>query len=390
MIVFFKHQWFFPALGIFFIGGLAGCAGLPSRPPFEKTELPAGAPNSVAVSSTRTLTTVSRAESTLTLVAGGDVLPGGWLEPYFKQHGEAYPYKNLAPVFKQADLGLVNLECPISTRGKAQQGKQFTFRARPETAPALLAAGINAVSLANNHILDYGPSALADTLETLKKTGIFFSGAGPSLSAALAPCRIEIPHTPRVALFSFSLTYPESFWAGVKKPGTAPALLADMQKQLSLARNWAQIILVCFHWGGELVPEPRAYQVQFGHAAIDAGASIVIGTHPHILQGVERYHSGLIFYSLGNLVFGGGKSKNAVDSALIAVSFSATGNWTSARILPLSVDNEATRFQPVQARGAQADRILNALLLRAPGLDLRLMTLPDGWAEILPAEENQN
>ncbi|NTV52434.1 MAG: CapA family protein, partial [Candidatus Firestonebacteria bacterium] len=294
------------------------------------------------------------------------------------------------PFFRKADVGLVNLESPISARGKVIKGKKFTFRSQPSAAPALHRAGITAVSLANNHILDYGPPALADTLQALDAAGVAHAGAGKNLAASRRPAVITLPGGQIMAILSFSLTFPESYWATGAKPGTTPGDISLVQADVNSANAWATVVVVCFHWGGELISEPRPYQIDLGHAAIDAGAALVVGTHPHILQGVEWYHAGVILYSLGNLAFGGGQSRDAVQSALVQVVFSSSGEAESVRARGLSVDNLRTRFQPTPLTGVENLAWLQTFgaLSRAWGTKIALAE--DAWADLSPPEKTQN
>jgi len=323
-------------------------------------------------------------------MAGGDVLPACFLDPYLKREGYDYPFRKIAPLFQSADIGLVNLECPFSQRGQRYRKKKFTFRAQPEAAPALKRAGITAVSLGNNHIMDYGAQALFDTLEVLDNAGIAYAGAGKNLTAARIPARLSFPNGVSVALLSYSMTYPAAFWATAKRPGTAFARLPQLTADINSATAWADWVVVCFHWGGELKTTPRAYQIQFGHAAIDAGADVVVGSHPHVLQGIEWYKNRLILYSLGNLAFGGGKSRRAVDSTLIKVVMDCESNSLFAWAMPLNVNNITTQFIPTPLPGEAGQAIFQLLEDYSKKWGTRIQIEPSGWGQILPPEKKEN
>ncbi len=351
-----------------------GCATLPKQP----------APHPIHVTVLEPARTAPDSTGPLRLDAGGDVLPACYLDPYIKAQGEDYPYARIAPVFQAADVGLVNLECPLSARGRRYTKKKFTFRGRPAAAAALRRAGINVVALGNNHIMDYGAEALQDTLAALDQAGVAHAGAGETLSAARAPARLDLPGGVRAAILSYSLTYPAAFWAGRRNPGTAFARLPQVEADVASAAAWADWIAVCYHWGGELKTLPRAYQIQFGRAAIDAGAQVVIGSHPHILQGMEWYRGGLIAYSLGNLALGGGRSKRAVDSALLKVTLDPNTGSLGAWVLPLSVDNLVTRFIPTPVTGTRAGRIISDLHDYSRAWSTRFAPGVEGWFRVLP------
>jgi poly-gamma-glutamate synthesis protein (capsule biosynthesis protein) len=248
----------------------------------------------------------------------------------------------------------------------------------------LLRAGITVVSLANNHILDYGPAALADTLKALDAAGVAHAGAGNNLASSRKPAIVTLPTGQTLAVLSYSLTYPAAYWASPNKPGTAPGDIGLVQADVTSACAWATAVVVCFHWGGELIPEPRPYQTDLGHAAIDAGAALVVGTHPHILQGVEWYHEGVILYSLGNLAFGGGQSRRAVQSALFKVIFSPEGDIASVQARGLSVDNLRTHFQPVPLSGSENLLLVQTLSRLSQPWGTRVSLAKDDWATLEP------
>ncbi len=355
----------------------SGCATLPHETVHE------------AIRESSTITPLPTPEPTppstdWSIIAGGDVTPAGGLDPLIQRFGPDYPYRQLAPIFSEADFGLVNLESPISARGKALRGKKFTFRAHPSAAPALKRAGINVVAMANNHILDYGPQALEDTLKHLDQAGIAHAGAGKNIFESRKPALLVTSSGTTVAVLSYSMTYPEKYWASSRRPGTTAGSEQRIQEDVTSACARAATVIVCFHWGGELLTEPRDYQIRLGHAAIDAGAKLVVGTHPHILQGLEWYKDGLVLYSLGNLAFGGGSSRRAVQSALVKVIFTNDGNIRRARVRALSVDNRATRFQPTVVEGFQAAAIYLNLKQLSTAWNTEIQPATDGWAEIIP------
>ena len=275
----------------------------------------------------------------------------------------------------QADLVLANLECTISTRG-TKWPKTFTFRAPVAAANSLAAAGIDAVSNANNHAIDYGLDGLADTLKALDAAGIAHAGAGMTFEAARSLAISEVRGV-KVGLLSYSLTFPTEFYATKTHGGTAHGeqtwVVADIQK----ARPLVDVLLVAFHWSAELLETPKPYQLELGHAAIDAGADGVLGTHPHILQGIELYRGKPILYSLGNYAFGS-RSHKAADSALVRLRFQGR-TLAGLSVFPLDVDNTHLDFDPQVATGARAARIGGHLAELSSKLGTKLQASGDRW-----------
>jgi poly-gamma-glutamate capsule biosynthesis protein CapA/YwtB (metallophosphatase superfamily) len=301
----------------------------------------------------------------LHVIAVGDIMLGGSAAPEMKIYGYDYPFLNVLPLLQGSQIVFGNLEGPLTHRGKRFKDKQFTFRSPPDkVAPALATAGFNLVSLANNHSMDYGDEGLRDTMAALDKVGIRYAGAGMNLSQARKPAVMEIGGT-RVALLAYALTFPEEFWATAKNPGMPYGHEAHVRADVAAARTHSEIVLVSFHWGQEGKTELREYQSMLAHAAIDSGADAVIGHHPHILQGIERYRDGIILYSLGNFVFGS-YSKNAKTSAIARLTF-RDGKLTQLRMKPINVLNPEVVFQPRILEGVDADAVVNHLAeLSAP------------------------
>ncbi len=290
--------------------------GVPESPSAPPSAPPSVLPPSVTSSApsasdvpvfspSRTPDTVEK-DRPITLFFGGDVLLSGGM---IGMIGAQEDYTNifaaeLAEISRAADLCMINLEMPFSLRGVAMEGKQYTFRADPKYVSFLDYMGADVVTLANNHTLDFGRDALADTLTTLDEAGIGRVGAGADIEEAAAPYIAEI-RGKTVAVFGASRVVPSTSWyADEDKSGLftcydSRRLLAGIEA----ARESADHIIVYIHWGEELEPLPQPYQTSLAYACIDAGADVVIGSHPHVLQGLEIYKGKLIAYSLGNFVF---------------------------------------------------------------------------------------
>jgi poly-gamma-glutamate synthesis protein (capsule biosynthesis protein) len=286
------------------------------------------------------------------IAAVGDIMLGGTATPELRKYGYDYPFELTTPFLKQAQIVFGNLEGPLTAGGTSETNKQYIFRSPPDkVAPALARAGFNIVSLANNHMLDYGPQGLEDTRSALDKVGIQTVGAGRNLAEARASA-IIMTQGMSVAFLAYSLTFPEEFWAGANKPGTAFGHERYVREDVAAARRRADIVVVSFHWGTEGKTELRDYQIGLARAAIDAGASVVLGHHPHILQAVERYRQGVILYSLGNFVFGS-YSSTATRSMIALITF-RDKQLREIRLIPINVKNAEVVFQPQPLTGPDA------------------------------------
>jgi poly-gamma-glutamate capsule biosynthesis protein CapA/YwtB (metallophosphatase superfamily) len=239
-------------------------------------------------------------------MAVGDVMLGRTISELIETEGHEAPFLFTADVLRSADITVGNLECPISARGTAED-KTYAFRAPLAAAKSLAYAGFNLVNLANNHILDYSPLALADTLENLAAQDVQAVGVDMNVLEAHAPVTVEVNGL-RLAFLGYMdvppATYDYRSWeAGPNHPGVAWAHEECVQQGVIAAKAQADIVIVLVHNGYELMGQVTSQQQKIAHLAIDRDASLVIGSHPHVLQRVERYKDGLIAYSMGNFVF---------------------------------------------------------------------------------------
>ena len=283
--------------------------------------------------------------------AVGDIMLAGSGESIYRKNGYDYPFDATRKTLMQGDLVIGNLESPITASGVEFREKKFRFKADPKAALALRNAGFTHLSLANNHILDYGADGLSQTIAALDTNSIIYSGAGMNLASARKAGLIYL-HGVKVAFLSYSLTHPDEFFAGTEAAGTAPGYARHFIADIKQAKKNADCVIVSFHWGGEGLEKPKPYQISTAHKAVDAGADIIIGHHPHVLQGVERYNNGVIFYSLGNFAFGS-YSRSSDLSMIARITFD--GGVKAVEIIPLNVLNTQVRFQPRLLKGAAAE-----------------------------------
>jgi hypothetical protein len=238
----------------------------------------------------------------LLLTAVGDINLGDGPGDMIGRFGPRYPWTSVGRRLRAADLTFGNLECAVSTRGSAQV-KQYTFRGPPSSVPAMRrSAGIDVLNLANNHSGDFGRLALLDTLRTLRRNGIASVGAGHDAASAYRPRIVERLGL-RVAFVGFSSILPFEFRAGAASPGSAWAFPDSVRASVRAARREADVVIATFHWGIERQLTETAQQRELAAIALDAGATAVIGAHPHVLEPIRHPPHRLIAYSLGNFVF---------------------------------------------------------------------------------------
>jgi poly-gamma-glutamate capsule biosynthesis protein CapA/YwtB (metallophosphatase superfamily) len=304
---------------------------------------------------------VGAASGTVRLMAVGDVMLAQSIGRRIVNKGVHVPFQRVLPIFSQADLRVANLECAISNRG-TRANKRFTFRAPLRAADSLTHAGIDVVSLANNHSLDWGVTALRDTMRLLDERGIARAGAGNNSAQARAPA-IVTRNGLRIAFLGYVRRMGESrttfntlMWeAGPSKPGVAISRPDEVARDVAAAKEKADIVVVMLHAGQEYKGSPGSHQRNVARAAIEAGASLVIGHHPHVLQGFERGRGTLIAYSLGNFVFDLFEGAPN-DSAILDVTLNRTG-VVSVRWVPILIVNALPRPAPA----TDIDRILRRI-----------------------------
>ncbi len=275
-------------------------------PTFTTGPSPTSTPQPTSTQANPTATNPLESDASITLMAVGDVMLGRTIGEMIETHGIEAPFAFTAETLSSADITLGNLECSISTLGEPDD-KTYAFRAPLAAAESLSYGGFDLVSLANNHILDYGPDALEETLNALSAHSILSVGAGMDADQAYQPAIIAINGL-KVGFLAFAdvptIDYDYTAWeAGVDKPGIAWAHPNRVVQSVKAAKAQADIVVVLFHNGYEIVQKVSALQQEMAHLAIDSGASLVIGSHPHVLQRIEEYNGGLIVYSMGNFVF---------------------------------------------------------------------------------------
>lgn len=269
-------------------------------------------------------------EQEATLLFAGDLFLTDLLQSKYNQQGiSAAASDSLLSVLREADIFMLNEEFPFGTTGEPMEEKEYTFRVDPSYSTVLSELGVDIVTLANNHMLDFGRGPLTETLNTLDQAGIAHVGAGENLDEAKTLKTFEMGGR-TIGFLGASRVIPEHSWnassgsSGLFTTYDAAALVEQIQK----AEESCDFTVVYVHWGIEKNTQPEEYQKTLARQYIDAGADAVIGAHPHVLQGIEFYQGKPIFYSLGNFIFSNGAYET------ILVELTVGGTETEIRLIP--------------------------------------------------------
>jgi len=297
---------------------------------------------------------------TVRLMAVGDVMLGQSIGRRIVRDGLLAPWAKVTQYFDQADLVVANLECTISNRG-TKWPKTFNFRAPTNAAQSLAAGGVDVVTVANNHAVDFGFDAFGDTLSFLDAAGVGHVGGGANLQAARAPLVVE-RNGLRIAFLGYVLPFfglphfNTRQWAATDtSPGLALGTPEVVSQDVIAAKQVADVVVVMVHGGIEYSFRPNAAQKNFDRAALAAGATLVIGAHPHVLQGYVLENGQSIAYSTGDFVFDyftGAPN----DTAILDVTLTAAG-VQSLKWIPIEVQGGFPR----PAVGDEITRILSHL-----------------------------
>jgi poly-gamma-glutamate capsule biosynthesis protein CapA/YwtB (metallophosphatase superfamily) len=275
------------------------------------------------------------------LASVGDINLGNGPGAVMALRGPRFPWTGVAPSLRAADVAFGNLECAVSTRG-APVPKEYNFRGPPAALRVVARyAGFDVLNLANNHVGDYGTTALLDTVSHVRRFGMTAVGAGGSLASAAAPRVVERLGL-RIAFVGFSNILPSSFFAGPGRAGTQPATPELIDAGVRRARRRADVVIATFHWGVERSTSEDGRQRAFAAAALRAGADAVIGAHPHVLQPIVRSGRRLVAYSLGNFVFGASSGVTA-RTGILRLKLSARG-IEGARLAPAVIEGTRPRL----------------------------------------------
>lgn len=294
-------------------------------------------------------------EQTLTITATGDCTLGktqdhsyeGSFYAYYDSYGADYFFEDVRDVFASDDMTIVNLECVLSTATERVE-KTFNLKGEPEYVGIMTGSSVEACSLGNNHTYDYGEAGFQETKQVLDEAGITYAFLDQEGMYTTADGI-------KVGIVSASLLNQSS-----DRTDKLKSQIADLRNE------GADVVIACCHWGVEREYYPTEYQRSTAHDLIDAGADLIIGNHPHVLQGVEIYEGKVICYSLGNFCFGGNKNPSDKNTMMFQQTFTIvdgkvqTGD-IDARIIPcrLSSVNGYNDYQPTVAEGETKQKIID-------------------------------
>lgn len=307
----------------------------------------------------------------VSLIAVGDIMlsrvVGSKMKKYDDYH---YPFLKTAEVLQKADLTIGNLESPF-TPGREIQTGEMVFRADPEAVAGLTYAGFDILSLANNHTLNFGTEGLNNTFRYLKEVKIDFIGAGEAISDAYQFLIKEVNGI-KFAFLAYS-------YAGSNSSLVAFMDLDKMEKAVKEAKKKADFVIVSMHAGVEYVFIPNNQQIEFAHKAIEAGATLVIGHHPHVVQRVEKYQEGYILYSLGNFVFDQMWSQETREGLISQIFFDSAG-IKRIEFYPTIIEDFV---QPRFADDLEQERIINRLNIDLENRSVYSVINNDGEEKII-------
>lgn len=289
----------------------------------------------------------------VTISAAGDCTLGGdyntsaheRFEKYAALNGYDYFLENVSNIFAQDDITFVNLEGPLTTSSLKREGRPYNFKGDPEYVQILTGASVELAGLANNHALDFSSDGLYETATVLEDSGIGYCGYGEIWRKRINGVDVSCLS---VTEWDYSIE--------------------ELTETIANERDWCDVLVVMIHWGEERVYDPTSNQKKYGRAMIDAGADLILGSHPHVVGAVEQYNGKYIVYSLGNFCFGGNKNPGDKDSMIFQQTFELTENGlvdAGISIIPCSISSVSNTndYRPTPLSGIEAARVLRKINL---------------------------
>lgn len=307
------------------------------------------------ISQAQVLISFKKPPSEITLFFVGDIMLNRGVEWSINKYGKGdwkFPFLEIAEDLEKADILFGNLESPISDKG-SKVGSIYSFRTNPKAIEGFNYAGFDILSVANNHIFDYGREAMEDTFLRLREAGIDYVGGGFSEKEAYSPIIKEINDI-EIAFLAYTNLGSKNWEATGKRSGISWLTEERLEEDIKKAKNQADLIVVSMHFGEEYKSQPTSEQKYFARLAIDTGADLIIGHHPHVVQEIERYKDGYIAYSLGNFIFDQGFSKETMQGLMLKVVIEDGRIRTVSSKVPQNLDSsfraELKEVIPIEIR----------------------------------------
>ncbi len=281
------------------------------------------------------------------------------LNSYYDNYGPDYFFQNVRSILEEDDLSVINLEGTLTTETN-RQDKTYAFKADPEYVGILTGSSVEAANLSNNHVYDYGEQSRLDTIDTLDEAEV--ANFGYEEVALVEVKGVQVGFSGICCYGNFGLE---------DTPEPEERLVKNIE---ALEDAGAQIIIASFHWGIEQQYTPTEEQVNMAHLAIDSGADLVIGHHPHVLEGIEKYKGKYIAYSLGNFCFGGNANPTDKDTMILQETFTLETNdavdISQVEVIPCSLSSVSDRndYCPTPLTGEEAQKVLDEIAAYSEGL----------------------
>ena len=266
-------------------------------------------------------------------------------DEYFDKYGAEYFFQNVKTIFEADDLTLVNFE-GVLTESKDVQEKEYNIKGKDVYKNVLTAGSVEAVSFGNNHRFDYGQQGVDDTIAAFKDVNVVYA-YDENLGI------YETENGIKIGIVSVNEVYDEK------------QVEVYLENGIAILKESTDLILACCHWGEETHHYPEAYQKELGRKCIDWGADLVVGCHPHVLQGIDYYNGKYIIYSLGNFCFGGHKNPKDKNSMIVQATADFTGNELTGelqlKVIPcrISTKDNSNDYCPIPAEGTRKKEIIN-------------------------------
>lgn len=313
--------------------------------------------------------------SDYSVIAAGDVMLGDRTRQLIREFGADYPFSSVAPLLQRSNIVVGNLEGPFA-RDAEREDRTFSYRVNPKLASSLTRAGINVVTIANNHLMDCGRAGVIETLNALEQAGVQVVGGGRNELSAHKPVVLNAGGV-RIGILGY-------YWnrrcaATVDHPGGAMDSPAWLAADISALRERADRVVVTFHWGVPYETTPQPDDCEKARLAIDLGADLVIGHHPHVIQPFEVHNGRPIFYSVGNFTFGSGNSR--AEGLLVATRFDPSETVIDLYAIYVKNRDPRVNYQPKVLGGAASAKILSRLA-KMSGSSGVLLDINDGIGRI--------